>query len=712
VIQELTEERWRRLQALFHAARELPPEDRAHFIDREAGDDLDLSREVEEMLASAGTASEFLEKTVKRVAAQAGARNRLEGRRMGPYRLIREIGRGGMGVVFEARRDDDEYRKTVALKMAPEWRDLHGLAERFRHERQILAGLEHPSIARFLDGGSEAGVPYFAMEYVEGSPITTYCRERKLALRERIELFRQVCAAVHYAHEHLVIHRDLKPANILVGADGVPKLLDFGIAKLLTPGEGDTVGMRLWTPDYTSPEQVRGGPVTTRTDVYSLGLILYEMLCGGKAQNADVSTPLTLDNSICEAAPPAPSRQATERGERALARQLQGDLDIIVAMAIRKEPERRYPSAAALSDDLRRYLQGMPVEARPGTLAYRAAKMIRRHRAAVAAAAVVALSITGGGLAAVYQARRAERRYQQVRKLADSVLFGVHDRIEHLAGATEAREWAVRTALEYLDDLAKDAGSDRSVLRDLASAYLKVGDVQGYPVRPNLGHPDAALVSYRKSLSLAQRLAARDSSTPVRRLQARGHQRVGAMMRVFRKTDAAIEELQKALGLADPLYAAQPGNPEDSEILGSILMALGQAEAAHGNLAEASRLWVRGEEVSTRWMALHPSDEARSQLGRTHRMVTRSLLYTGDLERAEAIARADIRKREELVAGQPSNTAFRRDLMNSYGELAFVFSNRPYLSLGDGREAAVYDAKALTIARPGRRRPEQRHGAQ
>jgi serine/threonine-protein kinase len=276
----------------------------------------------------------------------------------GAYRLVREIGRGGMGVVFEACRDD-EYRKTVALKVAPAWRDCETLGERLRHERQILAGLEHPNVARFLEGGSQDGVPYFAMEYVQGSPIGEFAQLRRWSVQARIELFRHVCAAVHYAHERLVVHRDLKPANILVTGEGVPKLLDFGIGKLLTPAprdENTTAGMRLWTPDYTSPEQVRGGAVTTRTDVYLLGLVLHELLCGEKTQEADASSPLALDRSVCEIEPPPPSQSAAGRGDAALTRELRGDLDTIVAMALRKEPERRYGSAAALSEDLARYL--------------------------------------------------------------------------------------------------------------------------------------------------------------------------------------------------------------------------------------------------------------------------------------------------------------------------------------------------------------------
>src|SRR5579884_1064702 len=361
---DLTEERWRRLEALFHAATDLSGEDRERFIERETTGDPDLRDELRALIRHSEGAGARIAGAVQRVADRASGAPHWMGRRFGPYRIVREIGRGGMGLVFEACRDDAEYHKRVALKVAPDWRDLEVLRERFRKERQILAGLEHPNVARFLEGGTENGVPWFAMEYIDGKPITVWARERSAGLRERLILFRKVCDAVSYAHENLIIHRDLKPANILVDGANTPKLLDFGIAALLdamAEKNAATLGAQLWTPDYTSPEQLRGGAVTVRTDVYSLGLILYELLCGERAQVADASSPLALDQSICEAEPPAPSERVAARGDYNLSRQLRGELDTIAAMAMRKEPERRYSSATALNADLGRYLSGRPV---------------------------------------------------------------------------------------------------------------------------------------------------------------------------------------------------------------------------------------------------------------------------------------------------------------------------------------------------------------
>ncbi len=315
-----------------------------------------------------------------------------------------------------------------------------------------------------------------------------------------------------YAHENLVVHRDLKPPNILVDQNKTPKLLDFGIATLLDP-VGDeavtTTGVRLWTPNYTSPEQVRGGAVTVRTDIYSLGLILYELLCGERAQTADLSSPLALDWSICETEPALPSVRAASRGDKSLSRELRGDLDTIVAMAIRKEPQRRYGSVAALGADLTRFLDGRTVEARPNTARYRVSKWMRRHWLAASAASLVMVSVAGGIASTAYQARRAEQHFQEVRTLANAFVFDVHDRIQYLPGSADARRVIVSTALRYLENLRRDAGNDTVLLRELAAAYEGFGDVQGNPTASNLGDSQGALASYRRARSILQPMAAR-----------------------------------------------------------------------------------------------------------------------------------------------------------------------------------------------------------
>ncbi len=468
----------------------------------------ELGRRLRALLDADTNAAARIADAIGGVAASASAPVEWIGQRFGCYQILRTIGRGGMGLVFEAARSDDEYQKTVALKIAPGCHDLHSLGARFRRERQILAGLEHPNIARFLDGGTERGIPYFAMELVRGRPITRYADELRLGVRARIVLLRQVCAAVEYAHQNLVVHCDLKPGNILVDQDGAPKLLDFGIARLLDPGRDAAINTRTlnrtWTPDYASPEQVQSRPVGTRTDVYSLGLILFELLTGERAQVADDSSPAALERSICE----APAQLPSERGPRALRRALSGDLDTIVTMATQKDAGRRYGSVAALSADLEHYLEGRPILARSDSLGYRMRKFARRNWLPLSAAAITGISLAAGAAGLAWEAHIADRRFNEVRKLATTVLLDVHDKIQSLSGATAARETITRAAVESLDALSRDAGYNYPLRREIAGAYLRLGKVQGATVGSSFGRNEQALSSFERGLALLDRMPA------------------------------------------------------------------------------------------------------------------------------------------------------------------------------------------------------------
>jgi len=384
--------------------------------------------ELESLLASHEQAGDFLDEPVL-VGAEAAAGSEpvesLVGRRIGPYQMLREIGQGGLGLVYLALRVDDEYRKLVAIKLIKRGMDTRAIVRRFRHERQMLAGLEHPNICRLIDGGTiDHGRPYFIMEYVDGLPLDEYCNQRRLSVNERLTLFRTVCAAVHCAHQNLIVHRDLKPSNILVTADGVPKLLDFGIAKWLLPEPSEqmktSTGLRPMTPEYASPEQVRGGTITTASDVYALGVLLYELLTGHHPYLLEGCWLPEVERLICEAQPERPSAAVSrpkavldagpDGSSEALRRRLAGDLDNIILMALRKEPARRYASAHELSEDIRRHLEGMPVMARKDTLAYRMGKFVRRNKSAVSAATLVLVSLLVGLLATTWQAHRANQQ--------------------------------------------------------------------------------------------------------------------------------------------------------------------------------------------------------------------------------------------------------------------------------------------------------------
>ena len=518
----MTPERWLRIKELFSDAVEMSADERALFLAKEAGDDAALVFEVNSLLRSNDTAGNFLADVpaeLREIALRS--ETALAGERLGSYRLVEIIGTGGMGDVYKAVRDDDQYRAEVAIKiMRADMRNPLS-EQRFRNERQILAALDHRNIARLLDGGTTTqGLPYVVMELVAGEPIDRYCDARSLSARDRVRLFLQVCAAVSFAHQHLVVHRDLKPNNILVTDDGSVKLLDFGIAKLIEPDaitgtntEETRTQLRAMTLEYASPEQVSGGMVTTVSDVYSLGVVLYRLLTGqspyGKRASNDAQR---MAEILSDAAPTRPS-QATHPDRR---RDIDADLDNILLMALRKEPQRRYSGVEAMADDLRAYLSGLPVAARRGTFGYRMGKFTRRNKVPIAAAGLVAVSLVGGLGIAIREAHEAERQrvvaqrhFDSVRSLAGK-LIGFHDEIKDLPGSLKARESLVKTSLEYLDTLYQEAGSDIALQEELGVAYRKIGDIQGNAFDSNRGDPKAALVSYGKSRALLEPLIKRN----------------------------------------------------------------------------------------------------------------------------------------------------------------------------------------------------------
>ncbi len=364
----ITPERWHQIKGVLSVALEADPAERSSYLDRVCATDPFLRLEIENLLALEGQAlTALLHPIATEFSDTNDSGNARIGRRIGPYQLVEEIAAGGMGEVYRAFRADDQYKKEVAIKLVRAGLDSSFVVARFRDERQVLASLEHPNIARLIDGGTtENGIPYFVMELIEGLPLTQFCDERMLSSTDRLKLFLEVCSAVQYAHQRLIIHRDLKPGNILVTADGSPKLLDFGIAKILDPaGAAEmadaTMSMfRLLTPAYASPEQIRGEAITTASDVYSLGVLLYECLTGHRPYGANSSAPHEISRAVCEVEPEKPStavRRTAQRPTAPLVKRLRGDLDNIVLMALRKEPQRRYASVDQFATDIRRHLQ-------------------------------------------------------------------------------------------------------------------------------------------------------------------------------------------------------------------------------------------------------------------------------------------------------------------------------------------------------------------
>ncbi len=712
----MTPDRWLQIEEIFQTVVECGAAERETYLTQLCSDDAELRGEVESLLAyelAETRAPQPFERAIKGAARSLTTEpgelaDELIGRRIGAYRVTQLVGQGGMGAVYAAVRADEEFEQQVAIKIIRRGMETDFVRGRFLRERQILASLEHAHIARLLDGGTtDDGRPYFVMEFVAGESITNYCQHHQLSLNEKLKLFRQVCDAVQHAHQKLVVHRDLKPSNVLVTADGAPKLLDFGIAKLLARDSSlgrvtqTETALRMLTPDYASPEQVRGQTITTAADVYSLGVLLYELLTEQRPHQFKTLSPFELERAICETAPPRPSDAVSREPAAAskLQKQLAGDLDNIILMALRKEPERRYQSVEQFSEDLRRYLEGKPVSARQDTFVYRTSKFIRRHRLGVLATALVLLSLLGGLAATNYQARRAERRFQQVRKLANSFLFDFHDKIRNLPGSTEAREMVVQTALEYLDSLAAEVAGDAALERELAVAYQKVGDVQGDPWTPNLGHTAAAMASYRKSLSLAERLSARGNpDLKMQRLLAEDYFKLGALLSESGDKRAAQATLRQGIGVAETIER-QTGEEGDFRLLMNFHVRIGNTRLDTGDAVGGLESYRQAQQLAERRVAASPNHTAQASLAVANNHVGEGLLAKGDLVGAIEQFRRSQTIDEELVKRQPEVSAYRRHLQITYGWLGSLLGNPRYINLGDRAAARRYYEDALAIAR-------------
>ena len=490
---KLSPDQWIRLSPLLDEALELPAHSRDAFLDRVCAGDPVLRAAAEALVEADSAASGFLERAAIEYAGTLSDDSKvLDGGplphrdRVGPYRILRELARGGMGAVYLGERADGQFEQRVALKLIRGGAGSQEVHRRFLAERQILARLHHPHIARLLDGGvTSDGEPWFAMEYVAGTAVTHFCRERGLGIPERLALFRAVGEAVGYAHGQLVVHRDLKPSNIFVAEDGTVKLLDFGIAKLLSAvpqGGGDAseaepatrTELRVMTPEYAAPEQVRGEPVSTATDVYALGAVLYELLTGRRAHRFERHTPAEYERVVCETEPEAPSSGVEH--ER-LRRVLRGDLDTIVLKALEKEPARRYASVEAMLEDLRRYQAGLPIRARPASGLYRAGKFVRRHSLGVAVAALVVGLIGAGVTGVVWQARAAERQAARATAVKDFLagLFRGAGPAESRGRELTARELLERGTGRLDSALAGQPDLQQELLAELGSIHQALG---------------------------------------------------------------------------------------------------------------------------------------------------------------------------------------------------------------------------------------------
>lgn len=640
-----------RLEELFHTLSELDAAERKEFIEANCSADPVLRVALERLLTADDEATKMA--LLNTAALHLEARDLASGGdlpldRVGPYRILSRLGSGGMGVVYLADRDDGQFRMKVAVKMvACAFQDEY-VADRFRHERQMLANLDHPNVTRLLDGGVIAsGSPYLVMEYVDGIPIDEYASAHRLSVRHRITLFLQVLAAVAYAHRNLIVHRDLKPGNILVTNTGVPKLLDFGIAKLLgDAAPAQATGAPMMTPSYASPEQLRGEPVTTATDVYSLGMLLYELLVGARPfREADSQ------RAWSEITPIRPASLVTSdaaaqcsASPEALRRTLEGDLTTVLAKALAYNPVNRYSSVDRFAEDLERHLTDRPILARPQTLLYRAGKFIARNRFSAAIALLALVSIILGTATTIVQKRVAERRFAQVRQLAHYVLFDLYDGVGELGGSTRVRAQMAQRATGYLNALAGEARQDTGLRMELADGYRRLGDIQGNVFGNSLGDTRSALDSYARGLAL---LGVDPRNMQEERLRAMFEMNSAEIASMSTVGDDGVARMRTSLAHFER-SVNHPPSPQDDFQLGRAYLVLAMLEQQRGG-------WVAFSNASG-----------------------------GDLDRAEPFLRS-------ATTSDPNILAYRCTLAQLLDRRAQMFATL------DPKQTISFDAAALDV---------------
>ncbi|MEZ5398941.1 MAG: serine/threonine-protein kinase [Bryobacteraceae bacterium] len=655
----------RKAEEVFSRLLDLGEPARAEELARLGAEDPQAASEVREMLMSMPAAESYF--------AQFGPEKetvhpKVQGRLAGAYRIVRELGRGGMGVIYLAERDDGQFRRQVAVKFVGVLAAGGEVWRRFERERRILAGLRHPNIAQLLDAGvSDEGTPYIVMELVDGVPVDEYCRARQLSVSGRVDLFQKVADAIDFIHRNLIIHRDIKPNNVLVTADGVPKLLDFGISRvLLESGAEASLTLpenRVATLNYASPEQLQGGAVSTASDVYSLGLLLYELLAGRPAFPSGDSSPVELLRRVIEEDPPSPG--------------IGGDLERIVMKAIQKAPAERYATVREFSADLEHYLAGRPVSAVPPTRMYRLSKWVNRNRLPVAAGTIVALLLLAAGATVTWQmhvARReravAERRFGEVRKLARSILFEFHDPISKLAGATEVRRLMVARSREYLDSLARESSEDTGLQLELSSAYIRLGNVQGNPNFSNLGDTAGALESYAKARKILETVLAANPGHRGALLEAgRLYVLIGAQLLHTGQPRRSLDLKRVALNHWRQLAQA---NPDDEQVARGLAAAHSEMATATDEFLSPHERWSHGyraKAIYEKLLQAHPSDaEKMRDLARVHKYLCGMCLTDGDCFLNHARTAADLDRRRVLT--DPRDSVAQLELAQSLGLIA------------------------------------------
>jgi len=654
------------------------------------------------------------------------------GQRIGAFALIRILGRGGMGEVWLARQADGRVERDVALKLPTTY--LHGEVwrERFRRERNILAKLTHPNIARLFDAGvseeeHSRGQPYLAMEHIEGASLTEYVTTNQSPLVERLRLFRQILAAVAHAHHHLVVHRDLKPANILIDSTGQVKLLDFGIAKLVdeeapeATGELTRLGGRVMTLRYAAPEQVGEGLISTATDIYSLGVVLHELLTGLSPYRVVREGHVLTDAALLREETCLPSSLALSEAAAAerripsaklLSRQIAGDLDAIILKAIRRNPTDRYSAVERFDEDIHDHLDHRPVKARIGTWRYLAGRFAARNRLPLAAVAVVMLTVIAGVVMveferrqAVAQKERAERHFNSVRQLANSLIFDVHDQISNLSGATRARQTLVENATKYLTQLTLEASDDAVLRQELAQAYLRLGRIQGQFSKQNIGKPQEALNSFTQAIALSSPAATSthsESHALPSEVRVQAHREKGLLLATMGQRAASTDALGEALADAERLAALPAATPLQMLLYARVLVDYSRQKAKAGNYVirlqglERALAITRGVRGSLKADA---PEELRSQVDDDIAWISSETGHYLRQDPDPAVKRRAIEAfqealaiREDAAKRAPGNADARRSTVRHHLFIGLTLS-----ALGEDREALAHHSQGATI---------------